>query len=211
MSRGLTSIHTLQPGILSDNDREAVLLTTPRHLRPLLHALTAYSFLILATLSVFFWDSFVFAMDDFSQGVAAANRRDFESAADFFSKAINKDPSFYAAYANRGSVLIRSGHILRGIEDWHKASQLAPAFALAVFTGDLIQHTTRKKTRLNFVLPTELDPELLASVVMTGAAYTDLGHPESAALLFRKSIDLTRNPLWKSYFEYWAKSLDDSP
>ncbi|MGB9618502.1 MAG: hypothetical protein ACP5M0_11800 [Desulfomonilaceae bacterium] len=151
------------------------------------------------------------AHDPFSEGVAAAHRGEFERAAALFTKAIQREPSFYAAYANRGSVLIKSGHILQGILDWHRARELSPPFAYAVFTGYLLQHSSAKNALLNYVLPTELDPDFLASITMAGAAYQDFGRPESAVLLFKKSIDLTRNPLWKSYFEYWAKSLEKSP
>jgi tetratricopeptide (TPR) repeat protein len=151
------------------------------------------------------------ALDPFSEGVAAANRGEFERAIALFTKAIQREPSFYAAYANRGSVLFKSGHILRGVLDWHRARELAPPFAYAVFTGYLLQHSSSKNALLNYVLPTELDPDFLASVTMAAAAYQDFGRPESAVTLLKKSVDLTRNPLWKSYFEYWAKSLEESP
>ncbi len=158
-----------------------------------------------------FFNGEALARDLFSQGVAAANRGDFERATKLFTQAVQREPSFYAAYANRGSVLIKSGHILQGVLDWHRARELAPPFAYAVFTGYLVQHSSSKNTMLNCVVPPELDPDFLASVIMTAAVYQDLGRPESAVILFKKSVDLTRNPLWKSYFEYWAKSLEEPP
>ncbi len=180
-------------------------LRTPNRIVPV------WPVLILVVLFALPFNDLALGLDHFSEGVAAANRGDFAKAAELFTMAIKKEPSFYAAYANRGSVLIKSGHILRGIEDWHKARDLAPPFGFALFTGDILQRTTGTNDILNFVLQTELDPDFIPSVVMTGAAYTDLGHVKSAVVLFRKSMDLTRNPLWKVYFEYWAKSLEDSP
>jgi len=210
-SGGFISVRCLHSDILFAITRKRARFETLLSAGFSLYSLTVKASLIFVFLFSPLINDTALSLDHFSEGVAAANRGHFEKATELFSRAIQKNPYFYAAYANRGSVLIRSGHILKGIEDWHRARELAPPFAYAIFTGALLQHSPRKNRLLNFVLTTELDPELLPSITMTGAAYTDLGHAKSAAVLFRKSIDLTRNPLWKSYFEYWAKSLEESP
>jgi hypothetical protein len=43
---------------------------------------------------------------------------------------------------------------------------------------------------------------------MTAVTYLDVGRADKAAELYRKSIDLTTNPLLKSYLDHWAASLE---
>lgn len=159
-------------------------------------------------LSFAFGAGLAYPYDLFVMGVKAAKVGELERAIILFSKVIKKDPSSYAAHVNRGSVLLRSGYVLRGILDWHRARDLAPMFAYAVYTGDLIPHSSGKGPLLEYALSTELDPDHVASVMMMAAAYMDFGHGEMAVDLFKKSGDLTRNPLLKNNWEYWAKSLE---
>lgn len=149
--------------------------------------------------------------DHFLMAVKAADAGELERAAVLFGKAIKRNPLSYSAHVNRGSVLLRSGYVLSGISDWHRARDLAPMFAYAVYTGDLIRSSLAKGSFLEFALSTELDPDHVASVMMMGVAYMDLGHQEKALELFKKSSDLTRNPLLKNNWEYWAKSLEPVP
>jgi len=160
---------------------------------------------------VVFWLGIAHPSDHFLLGVKAADAGELERAAALFGEAIKTNPSFYSAYVNRGSVLLRSGYVLSGICDWHRARDLAPMFAYAVYTGDLIRRPSGKSPVLGYALSTELDPDHVASVMMMGVAYMDLGHEEKAWELFRKSSDLTRNPLLKNNWEYWAKSLEPGP
>jgi hypothetical protein len=42
---------------------------------------------------------------------------------------------------------------------------------------------------------------------MMGVAYLDLGRDSIALELYRKSIDLTRNPMLKNHLHHWVKSI----
>ena len=43
---------------------------------------------------------------------------------------------------------------------------------------------------------------------MAGITYLDLGRSDKALELYRNSIDLTKNPLFKSFLDYWITSIE---
>jgi hypothetical protein len=61
---------------------------------------------------------------------------------------------------------------------------------------------------LNYAASLELDPDHIPSVVMMGAMYLDLGLDKMAVDLYRKSKDLTKNPLLKNHLEHWVETLE---
>jgi hypothetical protein len=97
--------------------------------------------------------------------------------------------------------------VFEGVTDWHRAREFAPVFAYGVYTGDFILEAS-DNPMLSFAAPLELEPEYVASVFMTAVTYLDVGRADKAAELYRKSIDLTTNPLLKSYLDHWAASLE---
>jgi len=151
------------------------------------------------------------AASDMNDGVRAVLAGQWERAIEFWTKTIEKDPKSYVAHVNRGSAYMRSGHVLKAISDWHKARELSPAFAYAVFTGDFIIQNTSDSPLLNYAVSLELEPDHIPSVIMAGSTYQDLGQTEKAAALYRKSIDLTKNPLLKSFFDHWTTTMESSP
>lgn len=146
--------------------------------------------------------------DDFEPAFQALREGRVHEAIESWSRVIARHPQSYAAYVNRGSAYMRAGHILKGVTDWHKARDLAPFFAYATYTGDFTRQASGNTAVLNYAVSLELEPDHVASVVMTGAAYLDLGRTEEAVELFRKSMDLTKNPLLKNHFDHWAKTLE---
>lgn len=142
------------------------------------------------------------------QGIEAARNGRLDVATDLWTRTIRKDPKCYAAWVNRGSAYIRRGYVYRAIMDWHRANQLSPIFAYGVHTGDFIRHASAGKPILNYAVAIELDPEHFPSVAMMGATLQDLGLTKMTVELFRKSVDLTKNPLLKSHLDYWANSLE---
>jgi tetratricopeptide (TPR) repeat protein len=148
------------------------------------------------------------ASKTFDLGLEAAYAGDMEAAARHWTKEIRTYGGSYAAYANRGTALLRSGHVLQGIRDWYRAKPLAPNFAYGLCSGDFIRQAPRNRRNLNFVRPLELDPEYVASVSMMGITFLDLGMKKHALELYRKSLELTRNPMLKSRFDHWIKSIE---
>ena len=148
------------------------------------------------------------ARGEFQKALVAARAGDLDLSIELWTAVIARHPRSYAAYVNRGSALLRTGHIFRGIKDWEKAKQYSPVFAYAFCSADFIQQADGNRRILNFVKSLELDPDYAASVSMTGITLLDLGRTEDAVDLFRSAMELTRNPLLKNHFDHWIKSLE---
>lgn len=146
--------------------------------------------------------------DEVDRGLLALRKGRVNAAIEMWTQAIKKNPKSYAAHVNRGSAYLRTGYVLRGIRDWHEAENFAPAFAYAVYDGDFISEVNHNGEMLNFAAPLEIDPDHIASVLMMGAAYLEFGLTEEAAELYKKSLDLTSNPLLKSQLDHWLGTLD---
>jgi tetratricopeptide (TPR) repeat protein len=166
------------------------------------------AFLIITCSSLVFLPADGTASENVEQGLIAARAGQLDRAVRLWSKAIRKNPKSYSAYINRGSAYIRSGYVLRGIRDWHKARELSPAFAYASYGGPFIGEASGDPAMLNYAMSTELDPDYVPSVIMTGVTYLDVGRTDKALELYRKSIDLTKNPLFKSFLDYWISSIE---
>ncbi|MBM3300516.1 MAG: tetratricopeptide repeat protein [Deltaproteobacteria bacterium] len=147
------------------------------------------------------------ASQDLDRGLNALRDGQPEVAVQLWTRVIESNPNSYAAHVNRGSALMTTGHVLMGIRDWHKARGLSPLFAYGVFTGDFVRQGSGDPSVLSFAAALELDPDHVASVVMMGITYLDLGLTDEAVELYRKSIDLTKNPLLKSYLDHWIESI----
>jgi tetratricopeptide (TPR) repeat protein len=150
------------------------------------------------------------APNDFQKGLLAARSGHMELAVNHWTKAIERHPKSYAAYVNRGQAYIHMGRVFDCVTDWHKAKELAPVFAYATYTGDFITDASNNQL-ISFAAPLELDPDYLPSVFMTAVTYLDIGRTDKAIELYRKSHDLTTNPLLKSYLEHWAASVESDP
>jgi tetratricopeptide (TPR) repeat protein len=149
--------------------------------------------------------------EEVEKGIAEARSGRFDSAIKIWTKVIKKRPRCYAAHVDRGAAYMRTGHILRGVMDWNRARYLSPMYAYGVYFSDFITEASRNKDVLNFAASLELEPDHVASVLMMGATFLDVGRKDKAAQLFRNSVDLTKNPLLKNDFEYWAASIESSP
>jgi len=151
------------------------------------------------------------AADYIAEGITSTQAGKTDRAIESWTRAIRKNPRSYEAHLNRGSAYLMSGHVFRGIMDWHRASELSPAFAYAVYTGDFVGQSSGRGRLLNYVVSIELDPDRIVSVLMMGMMYLDLGQSEKVAELYRKSANLTKNPLLKSELDYWANMLETPP
>jgi tetratricopeptide (TPR) repeat protein len=140
----------------------------------------------------------------------AARSGQLGRAIELWTRALGADPKSYAAYANRGSAYLETGHVLKGIEDWHRARKYAPIFAYGLYTPDFVDRASRNRRMLNYARPLEIDPDHIPSVAMMGIAYLDLGRDSIAVELYRKSIELTRNPLLKNHLHHWVESIRSS-
>ncbi len=146
--------------------------------------------------------------DDFTQGTLALDGGQHDLAIRFFSSCLARRPQTYEALLNRGTAYIRSGHVYKAISDWNRAVELAPLYAYAFYSDDVIRSVTPNSRPVKYVAMIELFPERAVSVVMTGATFLDLGLKSAAIDLFKMSTSLTRDPMFKTDLEYWIKTLD---
>lgn len=149
------------------------------------------------------------ASELFQEALYHANEGRLDQAIDLWTRFIRRHPKSYAAYANRGTAYLWTGHVYKGIMDWDRARELSPLFAYAVYNARFIPEAEHNSTMLNYTISLELEPDYYPSVHMTASLLLDLGRPDKAANMFRKSIDLTKNPLLKSHLEHWADALDN--
>jgi tetratricopeptide (TPR) repeat protein len=176
------------------------------------HRRTVKCGLMLLALVLGVWlPCLVNASQEFREGLDAAKAGRLEVAIEKWSKALERNPQSYPARANRGAAYMLTGHVSKAVDDWHEARKLAPLFAYSVYGGLFIPEVSRNAGMLNYAMSIELEPDYFPSVCMTGSMYLDFGQTQKASELFRKSIDLTRNPLLKTYLEYWAESLEPKP
>ena len=166
--------------------------------------------LVISGSSLVFLHAESAASEDFERGLTAAWSGELDHAVRLWSRVIRKNPRSYAAYVNRGSANIRRGYVLRGILDWHKARDFSSAFAYAAYSGDFIREATGNPAMLNYAMSIELEPDYVPSVVMTGITYLDVGRTDKAVELYRNAIDLTKNPLLKSFLDHWIASLQSA-
>jgi tetratricopeptide (TPR) repeat protein len=145
---------------------------------------------------------------DFRLGLKAARAGQLDAAVKLWSKTIKRNPRLYAAYVNRGTAYMQLGAVVDGIKDWHKALKIAPVFAYGLCPGDFIPNDTRRGPLVGYVKSTELDPDYIPSVMMIGIAYSELGYAKIAADLYRRSVDLTKNPMMKNLFDHWKSELE---
>jgi tetratricopeptide (TPR) repeat protein len=150
------------------------------------------------------------ARSSFQEGLSAAGAGRLDRAIEFWSVSLRRNPKGYAARVNRGSAYLLTGHVLKGIEDWYRARKYSPIFAYGVYSPYFIDRVRRNGRVLNFALPLELDPDHLGSVLMMGSAYLDFGKDETAVRLFKKSIELTRNPMLKNHLQHWIKTIQET-
>lgn len=147
----------------------------------------------------------------FSRALRAARSGKLDQAAELWTIVIKRNPKSYAARVNRGSAYLLTGHVLRGIRDWHKANECAPVFAYGLYSTDFIDEAQGNPALLNYAKSLELDPDHVPSVIMIGAFYLDLGLDRMAIELFQFSSDLTRNPMLKNHLSHWVRTLGGDP
>ena len=180
--------------------------------RILANLLIKIIFLVIITSSALLSSTSVYARptNAFEQGLKAARSGQLDRAIKFWSKTIRKRPRCYAAYINRGTAHMQNGQIIKCINDWYRAKKVEPLFAFGVCPADYIPEPSSRPRLLGYAKSTELDPNHITSVVMTGIAYAELGYKKLAAELFRKCVDLTKNPMMKNNFDHWKTILEEN-
>jgi len=151
------------------------------------------------------------ASDDFEKAIEAARAANYGQAVELWSKVVQRNPRSYAALVNRGRALLADGYVYRAVMDWHEARKWSPVFAYGVYSGDYLAQASGDTAMLNYASPLELDPDYIVSVLMAGTMYDELGYRAMAVQLYRKSVELTRNPMLKGYLAHLGDLLETTP
>jgi tetratricopeptide (TPR) repeat protein len=145
--------------------------------------------------------------DHFDRGFDAAMRGQMDEAVNFWTDHLRRNPKSYETLVNRGYAYFIGGHTLKAVSDWRQARQFAPAFAYAFCPAAFMKRPNAETPMVGFAVALELDPDYVASVIMTGSLYQDIGRTQLAIELYEMSKDLTKNPLLKAQFEHWIDAL----
>jgi tetratricopeptide (TPR) repeat protein len=128
----------------------------------------------------------------FSQGVALANRGNYQAALTNYNQAIQLNPNYGLAYFSRGNVYYYLGDKQRAIADYNQAIQLDPKYATAYnnrgnaysYLGD------KQKAIADYNQAIQLDPKYANAYYNRGNAYSYLGDKQKAIADYNQAIQL---------------------
>jgi tetratricopeptide (TPR) repeat protein len=126
---------------------------------------------------------------------AYAVRRDYQSAINDLSKAIEIEPNFAEAYFNRGLAHRRLGQNEEAITDYTKAIQLSPdnASVLNNRAWTYLQIGNLEKALPDVERAIQIDPEFSAAYDTRGEIMERLGRREQAIADYRRALQLNPN------------------
>jgi tetratricopeptide (TPR) repeat protein len=135
------------------------------------------------------------AVQHYDRGVNLAKAGQYEQAIAEFDKAIELDPNYTAAYANRGNVYSQIGQHDKAIADCNKAIELDPDDAevygnRAAVYSHMGEHD---KAIADYNKAIELDPNYAQAYYNRGIAYSSLGEYDKAIADYTKAIELNPN------------------
>jgi tetratricopeptide (TPR) repeat protein len=146
-------------------------------------------------------DSKRWAAAHFDQGVAHAEKGEWDKAIRHYTKAIELNPGFDVAYYNRGVACGEKGQYEKAIEDYTKAIELDPqdanAYCNRAFAyGGKGQYD---KAIADCTEAIELDPQCAMAYRNRGFAYHRTGQYHAAIRDWTKAIELEPENAWFYY------------
>lgn len=132
------------------------------------------------------------AVQWFEKGNDFANRRDFDSAIEAYTKAITLDHRYARAYNNRGTVYADKGQYETAVTDYDRAIALDAASAFAYNNrGIAYAETGRFEQALaDFEMAVRLDPRDAQTYYNRGSAYFNMGRIDLALADFDRAVGM---------------------
>jgi len=118
----------------------------------------------------------------YNSGNAYYKRGDYDRAIEDYSKAIELDPKYAAAYNARGLAYVNKGDYDRAIEDYNKAVELEPKYANAYYNRGWAYYNKGNYYRAiaDYTKAIELDSKYANAYYNRGLAYRALGKESKA-------------------------------
>lgn len=118
----------------------------------------------------------------FNDGIRFFVNKNYEEAADRFSKVIEKDPDFSLAYVSRGSAYNRAGKLDDAMKDFDKAVELRPDYARAYHLRGLLHEKQGKNNEAleDFNRAIELNPDYGAAYYSRASLHAKMGNEKEA-------------------------------
>ena len=120
--------------------------------------------------------------DMFSEGANLFARGKYGESICHFSKAIEADPHFQAAYMSRGAAWVKAGNIDKAMEDFQKVIEINPNDPRAYHFRGLahLKKGEREKAKQNFDKAIELDDRYGIAHYSRGTTLSELGDLDRA-------------------------------
>ena len=141
------------------------------------------------------------AYTEFYKGLSYQNNQDYDSAIEYYTKAIILKPDLTEAYNNRGNAYSAKGEYDRAIADFDTAIKLNPDDALAYNNRGTVYYRKGEydKAIADHDKAIELNPDLTETYASRGNAYHGKGDHDRAIADYGKAIKLNPND-HRTYF-----------
>ena len=128
----------------------------------------------------------------YSEGVEAAIKEDFKNAIKHFTRAIELDSTYKAAYFNRGLCYFNQQKYLEAITDYTKTINLVPNDSKTYFNRGLCYDQLKKFCEAvgDFTQSIKINPNFVFAYYNRGDAFAKMGNYPEAIADYTKAIDL---------------------
>lgn len=132
------------------------------------------------------------AREAFNRGLADADAGRYEQAVAEYSDALRIDPTYAAAFNNRGNSYLHLSQYQRALQDFDEAIRLNPTYVLAYDSrGYVYQRLGRPERAIqDYDEAIRLNPKYVRAYSGRGSAYQSLGRPERAIQDYEEAIRL---------------------
>jgi len=149
----------------------------------------------------------------FNRGDAYDAKGNSDLAIQDYTKALEFDPKFAAAYNNRGLAYFNEGKSDLAIQDFTKALEFDPKLALAYYNRGLAYNKNGDYDLAiqDFTKALEFDSKLALAYANRGLAYYKNGEIDEAIADYREALKLTNDPSLRKQVEQALKELEAQP
>ncbi len=131
------------------------------------------------------------ARDLLEKGNEFYEKEDFDTAIYNYTKAIDKNPSYTAAFNNRGIAYDDKGDYDTAIRDYTKTIELDPNYTAAFYNRGIAYKNKGDYDAAirDYTKAIELDPNDAGAMANMGIAYKKKGDKEKARIWYKKAIE----------------------